>query len=238
MKSYDTRFPRFRRSVGAQGCAPQDKSPILLKPYGIWGFPVAFALLMAATWPARAAAQSSGSYQVDSKASHIEIHLFKGGVLSALGDDHLIALASFSGTAQLGDGKPWWVRMLAKAGSLTVLDPGASPSERQEVADTMLGPNQLDVKNYPAIKLRSSSIIRREDSPTWSLLAEVTLHGVTRQVEFPLDCQENGDRVRVRGKKDLRLRDFNIQPYSAAFGAFRVKNEFEVTYDITLERKP
>lgn len=189
-------------------------------------------------WPARLSAQTPGSYRVDSKASRVEIHLFKGGFLSMLGDDHLIVLTHFSGSAQLLDGKPWWVRMLGQAASLTVMDPWASASERQEVADTMLGPDQLDVKNYPAIKLQSASILPGQQSPYWRLLAEVTLHGVTRRVEFPLDCLQTGDRVRVRGKKDLRLRDFNIQPISRALGAFRVKNEFEVTYDITLERKP
>jgi len=189
-------------------------------------------------WPPRISAQNPGSYRVDSKASRVEIHLFKGGFLSMLGDNHVIALTSFSGTAQLSDDKPWWVRMLGDAASLTVLDPGASASDRQEVADTMLGPSQLDVKHYPAIKLLSSSILPGQQSSNWRLLAEVTLHGVTRQVEFPLDFQETGDRLRVRGKKDLRLRDFNIQPISKALGAFRVKNEFEITYDITLERKP
>jgi polyisoprenoid-binding protein YceI len=155
-----------------------------------------------------------------------------------LGDDHLISLAHFSGTAQLLDGKPWWVRMLGEAASLTVLDPWASTSERREVADTMLGPSQLDVKHYPSIKLRSSSILPGQQSAYWRLLADVTLHGVTQRVEFRLDCQQTGDRLRVRGKKDLCLRDFNIQPISRALGAFKVKNEFEVTYDITLERKP
>ena len=195
-------------------------------------------LLLAMVRPGSLSAAPPGSYRVDSKISRVEIHLFKGGFLSMLGDDHVIALMNFSGSAHLLDGKPWWVQMLGQAASLTVLDPWASASERQAVADTMLGPDQLDVKHYPAIKLQSASILPGQQEPNWRLLAEVTLHGVTRQVEFPLDCLETGDRVRVRGKTDLRLRDFNIQPLSKALGAFRVKNVFEVTYDITLERKP
>ena len=199
---------------------------------------MAAILLLAMAWPPRLSAQVPGSYQVDSKASRVEIHLFPGGFLSMLGDDHLIALTGFSGTADLSSGKPWWVRMLADAASLTVLDPWASRSTRREVEDTMLGPQQLDVKHYPSIRLQSTSIIPGPQATDWRLLAQVTLHGVTRQIEFPLDCEQSGDRLRVRGEKDLRLRDFNIQPLSRALGAFRVKNEFEVTYDITLERKP
>lgn len=199
---------------------------------------LAFVSLLAMMWAADLPAQIPGSYQVDTAASHIEIHLFRGGFLSMLGDNHLIALEGFSGTAQLLDGKPWWVHMLAEAKSLMVLDPWGSASERREVTDTMQGPSQLDVKRYPLIKLQSSSIVAGQQESDWRLLAELTLHGVTRRVEFLLDCQQNGDRLRVRGKKDFRLRDFNIQPFSMALGAVKVKNEFEVTYDITLERKP
>lgn len=195
-------------------------------------------LLLAVALPAELAAQVQGAYQVDTKASHIEIHLFRSGFLSMLGSNHLISLTHFSGTAELSKDKPWWVRMLGKATSLKVLDPGASESERREVANTMLGPTQLDVKRYPSIKLQSSSIVPGQQAKHWRLLANVTLHGVTRQVEFPLNCRENGNRLHVRGKADLHLRDFNIQPYSTALGAYQVKNIFEVTYDITLKRKP
>jgi polyisoprenoid-binding protein YceI len=228
---------RHGRWCGSQGI-PQNKISPALNFLTIRRFPLAFIPLLAILWPARLPGQAPGSYRVDTKASHIQIHLFKGGLLSILGDDHLIDLANFTGTAQLAGDKPWWVHMLGEAASLTVLDPWASASDRREVADTMLGPDQLDVKHYPAIKLQSSSILPGQQEPHWRLLAEVTLHGVTRQVEFLLDCQETGDRLRVRGKKDLHLRDFNIQPISRALGAFRVKNRFEISYDITLERKP
>jgi polyisoprenoid-binding protein YceI len=199
---------------------------------------LAFVPLLAMMWAADLSAQIPGSYQIDTAASHIQIYLFRGGFLSMLGDNHLIALEGFSGTAQLLDGKPWWVRMLAEAQSLTVLDPWGSTSERRDVTDTMRGPSQLDIQRYPLIKLQSTSIVHGQQVSDWRLVADLTFHGVTRQVEFLLDCQQTGDRLRVRGKKDLRLRDFNIQPISRGLGAVKVKNEFEVTYDITLVRKP
>ncbi len=193
-------------------------------------------LLLAVAWPVKLAAQAQGAYQVDTKASHVEIHLFRSGFLSMLGSNHLISLTHFSGAAELSADKPWWVRMLGDATSLKVLDPGASESDRREVADILLGPTQLDVKRYPSIKLQSSSIVPGRQAEQWRLLANVTLHGVTRQVEFPLDCQEDGNQLRVRGKANLHLRDFNIKPFSTALGAYQVKNVFAVTYDITLKR--
>jgi polyisoprenoid-binding protein YceI len=224
-----------RQSWATQGIPP-DKMSASRVSFGARAFPLISFLLLAMVWPARTSAQVPGSYRVDTKASHVEIHLFPGGFLSGLGDNHLIAITHLTGSAQLSGNNPWWVRMLAEADSLKVLDPWGSKSSRQEVEDTMLGPDQLDVKHFPSIKLNSTSIVPGQQATDWRLLAEVTLHGVTRQVEFPLDCQQIGDQLHVRGKKDLRLLDFDIQPISKVFGAVKVKNEFEVTYDITLDR--
>ncbi|HUX09431.1 MAG TPA: YceI family protein, partial [Terriglobia bacterium] len=71
---------------------------------------------------------------------------------------------------------------------------------------------------------------------TWHLVADVKLHGVTRKVEFSLDCHQIGGKLQIRGKKMFKLTDFNIQPFSTALGAVKVKNDFEVTYNIILDR--
>lgn len=68
------------------------------------------------------------------------------------------------------------------------------------------------------------------------MFAELTLHGVTRQVEFPLRWEQNRDRLQVRGTKKLLLRDFNIEPPQVAMGTIKVRNEFEVVYDLKLQR--
>jgi polyisoprenoid-binding protein YceI len=181
-------------------------------------------------------AQVSGSYRVNTKESQIEIHLFKGGFLGALGDNHLISLTHFSGTANLSQTDSWTADLSGEATSLKVIDPWGNSSERKEVEETMLGPTQLDVSHFPSIKLRSVSFDPTSQDTAWHLVAEVELHGVTRKVRFSLDCQQVGDTLHIRGKKMFKLTDFNIQPFSTAFGAVKVKNDFEVTYDIVLDR--
>jgi len=182
-------------------------------------------------------AQAPGFYRIDLQASHIEMQVFRSGFLSVLGDNHLIALSRFSGTAEDSGEKPWSVHVLADAGSLEVRDPGVSVSTRQEVQKTMLGPTQLEVTRYPVIELRSHSLLAASPGKSWRMFAEVTLHGVTRQEEFPLTWSQEGDKLRVWGKKDLRLRDFKIEPIRKALGAVKVGNEFELVYDITLRRE-
>jgi len=193
------------------------------------------ALLVAGPRPL--GAQQSNAYRLDAKESKIEIHLFKGGFLSSLGDNHIISLTHFSGSANLSPKIPWKADLSGDATSLEVIDPWGSPSERKEVQDTMLGPQQLDVSHFPSIELHSRSF----DDPTgqdttWHLVADVKLHGVTRKTEFSLDCHDTGDRLLIRGEKMFKLTDFNIQPFSTAFGAVKVKNDFEVTYNIVLDR--
>ena len=69
------------------------------------------------------------------------------------------------------------------------------------------------------------------------MLADLTLHGVRRQVELPLRWVQDGDRLQVRGSRRLLLRDFNIEPPRVAMGTIKVRNEFEVVYDLTLQRQ-
>jgi polyisoprenoid-binding protein YceI len=182
-------------------------------------------------------AQVPGVYEINMKTSHIQIHLYKAGFLSGLGDTHLIALTQFSGFAEFAKAQPWKAQVTAEASSLRVLDPRASASQRQEVQATMLGPRQLDVSRFPMITLRSLTFTPTGQDTVWRLKANLTVHGITRPVEFSLAWHEDGDNLRVQGKKMLSLREFGIEPISRAMGAVRVKNEFEITYDVDLEFK-
>ena len=193
-------------------------------------------LWLAVAWPGQLLAQVPGVYHVDAKNSCIQIILYHGGLLGALTDNHLVVLHRFSGVAELSQASSWHLEMQGQAASLKVEDPGSSEADRKEVQEMMDGPEQLDVIRHPLIKLQSLSFQPTQQDTIWSLLADVTLHGVTRQEEFPLDCQQTGDRLRVRGEKMLLLRDFNIKPISRVFGAIKVDNGFKVTYEIVLER--
>jgi polyisoprenoid-binding protein YceI len=193
-----------------------------------------FALLLAGT--ELLSAQVTGSYRVNTHESRIEIHLFKGGFLSALGDNHLINLTHFSGTADLTQANDWKAELSGDAGSLKVIDPWGNPSERKEVQDTMLGPQQIDASHFPSIELHSISFDPVDHDTVWHLVANVKLHGVTRKVQFSLDCHQIGDNLQIRGEKMFKLTDFNIQPYSTALGTVKVKNDFLVTYNIVLNR--
>lgn len=209
-------IPRFARRVGAT---------------------VSLALL-ALQFAQLSRAQAPGVYVVDPLASRIEIHLFKGGLLSSFGDNHVIVLTQFSGTAEALAGKSWEVRVVGESGSLKVMDPGASDSTRRQVQEKMLGPTQMDVTRYPTIELRSRSVLPGDADRSRRLLADLTLHGVTHPVEFHISWQQSGGQLRVSGKEQFLLREFKIEPARVAGGTIKVRNDFELVYDVRLERKP
>lgn len=181
-------------------------------------------------------AQVCRSYRVNTKESRIEIQLFRGGLLGAIGGNHVITLNDFSGNANFSPADGWKADLLGKAASLTVIDPWGNRAERKDVQDTMLGPTQLDVRHFPSIKLRSLSFNPTDQDTAWRLVAEVELHGVTRKEQFSLDCHQIGDKLQIRGNRMFKLTDFNIQPFSAALGAVKIKNDFEINYNIVLDR--
>ena len=215
------------RNQSPDGTGSVSASPPLICLIGTIVLAVAFAEI--------SFAQTPGLYSIDSKASHIEIHVFRSGFLSAFGDNHVIALDHFSGTAK-SIGKKWEVALVGETASLEVKDPKSKASTRAEVQSTMLGPTQLDVTRYPKIEVRADSLVPGVTAQSWRMIADVTLHGVTRRVEFPLSWVQNGNVLRVRGKKKLLLRDFRIEPISKGFGAVQVRNDFDLIYDIVLRR--
>lgn len=183
-------------------------------------------------------AQTPGKYLIDSAASRIEIHLFRAGMFGGLGDNHVILLTRFEGTASSSPGVPWAVRVAGEAASLRVVDPGTPGETRAKVQEKMLGPTQVDATHHPMIVLVSRSLQPGDGDQTWRLEADVTLHGVTRTIELPLHWSEQGGRLRIQGQTRLRLTDFNIQPIRLGFGTVKVRNEFDLVYDVTLERQP
>lgn len=215
---------RARRGPRISGSA---KTRVLLAAIG----------LMASSFVAPAAvAQANGVYEIDAKASRVEILVYRAGALSGLGDDHQIQLTRFSGTASREEGKPWQVHVVGEAASFVVLDPNLSDSARREVQETMLGASQLDVSRYPRIEIKSRSVAPGEAAGSLLLEADLTLHGVTRAVEFPFAWSQSERRLSVHGNKQLYLRDFGIQPIRKFFGTLQVRNDFEVVYDLQLAR--
>jgi polyisoprenoid-binding protein YceI len=184
--------------------------------------PAAALLLLAAGSTAAAPA----TREMDGARSTLTIRVFKAGLFSAFGHNHVIrapiAQGSFDESADLPS-----VRLQVDARQLQPLDPDLSAQDRAAVQQTMLGPSVLDTANFPEIRFRSLSI-EKAGAGKWRVHGDLTLRGQTR----PVLAEVTGGAGHYSGSATLRQSDFGIKPVAAAGGAIKVKDEVRVEFEI------
>jgi polyisoprenoid-binding protein YceI len=182
-------------------------------------------------------------FRVDPEASELVVRLFKAGIGSALAHDHIVRASRFSGSVEADPKDPaaGAVAITVDAASIEADEPelrekyglasAIRPADRQKIQVTMEGESQLDVAEYPRIELRSTAIERRRGNG-YAISAELTLHGRTRQVTFPAEVAISGKKLTAKGSFRFAQTDFGIEPYSAALGAVRNKDEVELIFHL------
>jgi polyisoprenoid-binding protein YceI len=99
----------------------------------------------------------------------------------------------------------------------------------------MLRPEVLDAARYPEIVVRSASIEGSFEQPR--VRSAITIRGVTRTWETPVQMQRTGSRIAVSGSFRLRQSDFDIAPFSVAGGAVQVADEIDVRFRLVAARR-
>jgi hypothetical protein len=164
---------------------------------------------------------------IDTSNSSLTILVYKSGLFSAFADNHVIK-ASLAGGSVSEESSPR-VELAIRAADLKVLDPGLSAERRGEVQTRMLGPEVLDVTRFPDISFTSTTI-EPAGNDRWTVAGQLTLHGQTRAITFPVS-RLNG---RYRGEAAIKQRDFGIQPITIAGGTVKVKDEVKIQFDIAI----
>ena len=174
-------------------------------------------------------------WQVVTEKSTFRIELGKTGWLKALGDDHLIEIASYQCKAQFDPSSParGAVELTVSARALRVLDPQLSEEKRQEVQKKMEGPEVLDLTRFPTIRFISRRIAP-EGPNRFRMEGDLQLRESTRSVVFNLTLSPESGGYRARGEVPVRLTLFGIQPPSAGGGSVKVKDEMKVVFDMLL----
>lgn len=177
------------------------------------------------------------AYHFDTSNSAIEVNVYKEGLFSALGHNHIIHANDFSGTVQFDpnyvDNSS--VALQVRAASLTVVDPDASASDRQQVQATMLGPQVLDTARYHEISFRSTRVAEvKQQGSGWrvTLTGTLQIHGTQRPVSFPLTLSVSGGELLAQGDASVLQTDFGITPIKVAGGAVKVKNRLQIHFKI------
>lgn len=201
-------------------------------------FPVALFGLLAL----HAAPAAPTSYTFGAPRSSVEITVYKEGLFSAFGHNHLIAAKDFSGAVQFDPGKieSSSVTLRVVAESLTAIDPGESAGDRQQVQAAMLGEQVLDTARYPEISFHSASVthVQRQGSGWRVTLAGVLqLHGTQKPVTFPLSVRLANGELIAEGEVFLLQSNYGITPIKVAGGAVKVKDRLRIRFEIHARRQ-
>ena len=174
------------------------------------------------------------------RASEIRIKVFRGGVMAALGHDHIVASRHVIGFIQLNP-----VEVSCRADfylplvQLVVDDPdlraGAylqtTPSAEDIKATHRNMLISLEAAEFPFIQLSSDScetLLKGE-----AVEVTITLHGVSRKQTIYLILDRDGsDKLVVKGDFSLLQSDFGIHPFSLLNGLLSVKDRLEISVEL------
>jgi polyisoprenoid-binding protein YceI len=184
------------------------------------------------------------TYAVDREASQLYVVVHRAGLLSFLGHEHAIIPMQWSADLCLADGIPEGAHAALvlqtntlvidsdSARALAQMGGGPDDQARQEIHDRMLDSEHLDAEQYPEIRLDLVASAPPEGNRV-TVRGAVSLHGVTRNVEFPVTFQRsNAGRLVLSGTLRIRQRDFGIEPESKA-GLVKVSNDVDLHFRLT-----
>jgi polyisoprenoid-binding protein YceI len=183
--------------------------------------------------------QDAIRYGIDPSKSRFTVRAFVGGLFSAFGHDHTIAVRDFSGEASVAPDtlEPASLQMTIKSASLAVIDK-VSEKDRKEIEDTMRK-EVLDTSNFPEIVFKSTRVsANRSGDGRYSvkIWGDLTLHGVTRSGLINAQVTIIGNSLRAVGEFPLRQTDYGIKPVTVAAGTIKVKDELKLSFDIVCNR--
>lgn len=167
---------------------------------------------------------SGQGVDVDAGRSRVTVKVAKTGLFSAFAHNHTIQAPLASGKL---DTEKRTATLSFNTKEMKVVDEGVKEAERADIEQTMKSDKVLDVQRYPEIRFVSTSITP-QDGGRFQVRGDLTLHGTTRPIEFPVSLSN----ARYSGSVKMKQTDFGIAPVSIAGGAVKVKDVIEIVFEI------
>jgi hypothetical protein len=179
-------------------------------------------------------------------SSNLAVRVYRDGAMQKLGHDHLISSDAVAGTITLG--KPLTetrFELSLPLASLAVDDEAARQAaggvfaapvpakDREATRHNMLGAKLLDAATQDTIRMASESVTGGDGR--FEARIRVSLAGHDSVVSAPFSVTLEGGQLKAHADFRLTHADLGLQPFTAALGALRVREDFEV--DLTLEAR-
>ena len=175
-------------------------------------------------------------YRIDASRSSFTAQAFAEGMLSFMGHNPTFAVGRYGGEIQL-DSDNWEVDsmlLIVQADKLSLLDK-VSAKDAAEIENTMRE-EVLEISRHPEIVFVSRDVSMRQIADNRyavKINGSLSLHGETRGQTIEAEAEISGKTIRAQGEFNLKQSDFNIKKVKALGGTLKVKNEVEISFDIT-----
>lgn len=189
-------------------------------------------------------------YRIDPQASDVRLLVYRDGVLSTFGHNHVVSLKDFTGTIHL---RPKLaqsrVELEIPVHRLVVDDAAARRQEGQDFASepsaadaagtraNMLSDALLNAGQFPAIKVTGTSgPVDAKNSAMLDLSVQIV--GREIKLTIPATLKLEGDQLEASGETELSHKQLGLKPFSALLGSLRVAEQMKFKYRIRARKEP
>lgn len=107
--------------------------------------------------------------------------------------------------------------------------------EQAQLAEHLRGPDFFDAEKFP------TAVFVLKGVQQGTAHGQLTLHGITRPVQFPLRVELLPDgRLRITGTATLDRTQFGVNHHSSSFfqnlGSYAIRNDFQLAFDVVAAR--
>lgn len=96
----------------------------------------------------------------------------------------------------------------------------------------------LNVEKYPDIQFRLvlvDNLLSENGHFSGTLVGDVTLAGVTKRISLAFAGLHAGNKITIKGSKDLNLNDFKIKPPTAMLGTLKTGEEVTISFQLNFQ---
>ena len=177
---------------------------------------------------------------MDLSQSQIKLILTQQGLLAMKHPVHHVGVKKFSGKIIYSpkDETKVSITFEAETRSFENIDSEMGDFERKGFQD-ILHAKVLESDKYPKITFKSLSVSEVKsngDQRSFTLSGDLTLHGTTKRVTFPVNATIDKDVLRASGEAKLKQSDYGMVPYQGGLGTIKIADELKITFVIVAKQ--
>ncbi len=183
----------------------------------------------------------------DAQESEIRVLIYRGGLLAALGHNHVISTRDIEGRIVISeDLAASSVELEIPVESFEVdkqnlrveegedFESDVSDKDKRGTKKNMLGAKLLNAANFSNITIESNSW--SGELPDIVVKAILTVRDQPNAVEFPASVSVSEEKIVVTGSFELTHSQLGLKPFSAFLGGLSVRDEMRIKFRITALR--